>query len=536
MRPFYVRFWMLQVPLAVLAYGCAAPTESGNPSEINVAQSATRGDARIAACNSDPRVVTGLVSARICAGANIFLHETFNGNGRTCATCHPMGHNTTIDRDFINTLSKDDPLFVFEPTNVNFNPAIAQLETPDLRAQGGVLENVDGSRVPGDATTRFVVRGVPHVLSLKISLAPDVDEPTPPNDRTGWSGDGSPGTGTLREFLSGAVAQHYTKSLDRNAGTDFRVPDPDELDLVAEFQLALGRTNELDFTQVNLADPDANDGRLAYMDPNRGRCNFCHLNGGANFQLTGKNRNFDTGTRLALVFNTFGRADGNFLFDGGFGGQTLDHPNFDAFKREGQPAGTPNSFGDGTFNTTPVIEAVDTAPFFHTNAFSDTIEAAIAFYTGPQFQASPAETFVTAQFGTPINFPGEDISKMGRFLRTLNAAFNLDIAKQRLEAAQTLVNRFQDQFLTVQTGLMQLADTEINDAVNDLTHGAVQPFYPVSQDRLGLAKQEIDAGIHADTASHRQAHISTAISRVQNARDQFGANIRFNLGQGNLMF
>src|SRR6185369_9775724 len=45
---------------------------------------------RLDACSRDPRVTSGLVSAEICAGADIFFRETFGGNGRTCGSCHPQ--------------------------------------------------------------------------------------------------------------------------------------------------------------------------------------------------------------------------------------------------------------------------------------------------------------------------------------------------------------------------------------------------------------------------------------------------------------
>jgi hypothetical protein len=462
-------------------------------------------------------VLAGLVSAQICAGADIFFRETFDGNGRTCGSCHPAANNLTIDRPFIDALrasSPNDPLFV-----ADHNPALAELESSDLGDFAGIRENVDGFDKPP------VSRGVPHVLSLAISVARDPSDGTtnPPVQRTGWSGDGAPGTGSLREFLAGAVKQHYPNSLNRQEGVDFRVPTPEELDLVEAFQLGLGRSNELDLRQVNLADPDANDGRVAYLDPQRGRCNFCHANGGANSELSGLNANFDTNTRSAPTFA--------FPFDGGFGGQDLDQPNIDALNL-GLPL---NGFGNGTFNTPPVIEAVDTPPFFHTNAFGNTIEAAVAFYVGPQFQRSQAAADLQARFGTPIQFGGDDINKIGRFLRVLNAAFNLDIARQRLSAAQTLVNRFQDQGKDIQLGLMRLAEAEIDDALDDLG-GSTIGLHPVAQDRLALAKDEIHAGLAATSFATRQNRIANALSRVLNARDQFGANINFRLGQGNLMF
>jgi hypothetical protein len=63
-----------------------------------------------------------------------------------------------------------------------------------------------------------------------------------------------------------------------------------------------------------------------------------------------------------------------------------------------------------------------------------------------------------------------------------------------------------------------------------------QPFYPVAVDRLNLAKSEIANVLAASTFVQRQGPLSNAISRVQNARDQIGANITFRLGTANLMF
>jgi hypothetical protein len=475
---------------------------------------------RLTACAADPRVVAGLVSQAICAGADIFFRETFNGNGRTCGSCHPVAHNFTIDAPFIASLPASDPLFVFEQ-----NPALASLETTDLRQFGGVRENVDGFE---DLDGKFTVRGVPHVLSLATSIAADTGDGTtnPPVQRTGWSGDGAPGTGSLREFLTGAVTQHYPKTLARQPGVDFRLPTDQELDLTLAFQLALGRTNDLDLTQVNVFDADADQGRQAYLDPMRGRCNVCHANGGANFQTSGLNRNFDTGTRTLPTFASLG------VFDGGFGGQGLASPNFDALN-----IGTLNSFGNGTFNTPPLIEAVDTPPFFHTNAFGNTIEAGISFYGTAAFANSPAAQLLTAQFGAPLVLANNDLSLIGRFLRVLNGALNLDMAKQRLNAALTLANRFHDQGKAIQIGLVNLATPELNDALLDLTDApVVPPLYPVAQDRIGMAESEIAAALSATTYAQRAGHLSNAVSRVENARDQFGANITFHLGQGNLMF
>jgi mono/diheme cytochrome c family protein len=516
---------------AVIALGACSANQEWEPAFEQTSANLSAA-VRLAACAEDPRVVAGLVTQAICAGADIFFRETFEGNGRTCGSCHAVDNNMTVDAKFINELHRtnpSDPLFIFER-----DPNLTMLETAQL-FNGGVLENVDDFR---DPTRKFVHRSVPHVLSLATSLAPDPTDRTtnPPAERTGWSGDGAPGNGTLREFLSGAVEQHYPKTLARVPGVDFRVPTSEELDLALAFQLSLGRLNEIDLTQVRLADADAEEGRKAYLDPGRGRCNFCHANGGANSELNGKNSNFDTGTRFRPVFGAEGTLAGGPLFDGGFGGQNLDEPNILTFPLFPGDT-TPNGLGDNTFNTPPVIEAADTLPGFH-NDSAPTPEAIVPFYITEDFRKSKASADLIARFGTPIEFTADDGDRMARFMRIINAAFNLDIAKQRLEAAQTLANQFHDTRADIQLTLMRLAEEEIDDALLDLDDGLspAQPCYPVAQDRLALAKAEIRAGLAATSWSQRQSRISTAISRVVNARDQFGSNMNFQLGKGNLMF
>ncbi len=523
------------VILAAAAASCGGAVSEEPGDDFAVTSRALSSEQRLAACAQDPRVITGLASAEICAGAGIFFEETFLGNGRTCGSCHPAANNFTIEPAFIATLPPDDPLFVFEN-----DPNLAQLETPSLRSGGGILENVDGFE---DPTNKFVIRSVPHLLSMAISITTDPADPnttTPPLQRTGWGGDG----GSLRGFLDTAIEQHYPKTLEREPGADFRFATPHELELVERFQLALGRQNELDFNQVNPFDTQAQVGKAAFLDPMRGRCQVCHANGGANFQDTGKNRNFDINTRAAPRNDfTIPFFDGVFLFDGGFGGQGLDHPNVVVLEVV-QPNPPNNGFGNNTFSPPPIIEAVDTLPAFHTNFFgavgapgtdNDNIEDVLAFYAG-LFNQSPAAAELAVRFGAPANV-GPDIANIGRFLRALNVALNADMAKQRLRASQTILNRFRDQHLTIQRGLIELALAEIDDALEVLQDPVTpQPFYPVAVERLSLAKSELAAALGAATWSQRRGPLSNAISRVENARDQIGGNINFTLGAGNLFF
>ena len=119
-------------------------------------------------------------------------------------------------------------------------------------------------------------------------------------------------TNTLRTFSLAAVKTHFTQSLNRTPGVDFRCPTSDELDAMAAFQEYLGRRFELALvagvpddtddgpTSVNTVtnfasgtqtdpsqpvitfnDPVAETGKDIFLDGNA-QCNLCHFNAGAN--------------------------------------------------------------------------------------------------------------------------------------------------------------------------------------------------------------------------------------------------------------
>src|SRR5438046_9125310 len=104
-----------------------------------------------------------------------------------------------------------------------------------MREFGLSQEKLDGF---DDLKNKFVMRGVPHVLGLRNSVN------SPAGPRTGWSGDGAPGDGSLRSFATGAVIQHFTKTLNRVPGIDFRLPTADELDALEASQLSLRRQQD----------------------------------------------------------------------------------------------------------------------------------------------------------------------------------------------------------------------------------------------------------------------------------------------------
>lgn len=383
--------------------------------------------------------LSSTMEALIARGENLFFNETFNGNGRTCGTCHPADNNLTIDPKSIATLPSNDPLFVaeFNP-NLKCNPT-CRFENPVLmRKFGLILENVDGL---GDLD-RFAMRGVPHTLGMSSSLTPapfNDGTTTPPNQRTGWGGDGAPGDGTLRDFATGAVRQHFTLTLNRIPNKDFRLPTPAELDAMEAFQLSLGRQAELNLSTMALKGPFAELGRQLFL--NEAKCNFCHSNAGANTVTVNgvsvpSNANFNTGVEQ-FPFEAIIPADG------GFGTQL-----------EACPAG---GCGNGTFNTPSLVEAASTGPFFHNNAVK-TIEEAVDFYNSDEFAISPGGQGIVTLSGGGIDLTDTQVAAVGAFLRVINAL-------EKVRSATELLNKVLEE-----TALSQ-AQRSLNISNAEIGHG-----------------------------------------------------------------
>lgn len=488
---------------------------------------------RAADANSTQILIAhGLVSQAVGNGGDLFFRGTFGGNGRTCGTCHRAENNLAIDAEFIATLPSSDKLFV-----ASFPPeqgGVPGLERPELLRQFGlILENVDGAENP---TVKFTMRGVPHSESMSVSILAPQDGRAPVQ-RPGWSGDGAPQTGALRFFAAGAVFQHFTKNLARREGIDFVSPTATQLDQMEAYQLATGRTNELNLAQVSLTNAAANNGRILFLDNAVAKCNRCHLNAGANIQIPPDtqptNRNFDTG--VETVTNP-ARAVENFPFDGGFGLAPKDC--------DGDLVN--DCFGDGSFNTTPLIEAADTEPFFHSNVAA-TVEDSVRFYTTSNFTNS-----ASGQFIGPIILTTQQINDVAAFLRVINASFNADIAVQRNNAALTLENSsstspcgtdFNEECTgggddvegkreTVNT-LLSLSNAESLDAVEVLEARALHSD-AVTLFRSAIAKNN-DA-IASTSSKTRKSKISSALNDLKAAKAKFGTGLTLNMGDGNLLF
>ena len=392
----------------------------------------------LAACESTPPRIPDPQRELIAKGEKIFFNETFNGNGRTCGTCHRAEANFSINPAFIATLPPNDALFVAE-----FNPDLKKnFENPKLmRAFGLILENLDGF---DDLANKFVMRGVPHVLALRTSVN------SPQGPRTGLSGDGAPGDGSLRSFAIGAVIQHFTKTLNRIAGVDFRLPTDDELNALEAFQLSLGRQKDLTLP-LPLKGIVPKRGQEIFLDNSLGKCNLCHSNAGATANFGGGNignANFNTGVED--------------LPD-----QPADlsgelNPPDDGF---GRP-------GDGTFNTPPLVEAADTGPFFHNNAI-ETIEGAVGFYDGESFNNSPSGKALAQADpeGVGIELDGTQIVAVAAFLRVINTLENIRESLDLLE--RSLDTAAHDR--TERKKLLERAISETTDSIRVLKAGGLHP-------------------------------------------------------------
>jgi cytochrome c553 len=402
-------------------------------------------------------------------GRAIFFAETFAGNGRTCGTCHREEDNFGLSPTFIATLPGDDPLFVAET-----NPDLARgFENPRLmRAQALILENLDGF---GDLDTVFVLRGVPHVQAMSTSVA-SRDGP-----RVGWSGDGSPGDGSLRSFAVGAVIQHFTRTRSRIPGVDFRLPTDEELDALEAFTLSVGRRADLALPLLLVSGPAAR-GQQLFMSAADGKCALCHFNAGANADPT-----------------VFGQGAGNLSFDTGVEdapGKPQDGtgelvPPDDGF-------GTP---GDGTFSTPPLVEAADTGPFFHDNSVA-TLEEAVAFYNSGVFNDSPAGRALRSATGSGIDLADNEVGEIAAFLRVLNALENIRQARAYLRDAAGY-----DTLGRATRGL-RLAPEEVGDAIRVLEEAGLHPdalaelrdslvLIEAAQERRYRRTRRIEAAIEA---------------------------------------
>jgi cytochrome c peroxidase len=442
-------------------------------------------------------------AAVITEGRRLFLEETFDGNGRTCGTCHVESNNFTIDPALIATFPSNDPLFVAET-----NPALATLENSDLLRRFGLfLVNADGF----DASRGFVLRSAQNVQALANSMTPQdaisgIDfstngkSPNPP-ERLGWGNDGPP----IRDFALVAIAQHAPTALSRIPGIHFRVPTDEELDALAAYQLALGRQQDFDLPALELKSALAADGKTLFLDsgnllePGHKNCNACHFNGGGTAGMTfnpttpgfprldGSPQGFNiaspTNTNDIPLALTLGLPR-----DGGFGQVPTIFGSF------GNTDDLPPPFGHfelEEFNSPPVVESADTGPFFHNHTVPD-LEAAVAFYGSDAFKNGLVPAAIPIQISADPADP--EVQAIAAFLRVLNALENIRSSIDVAERGRTMTR------VADLRDLAGLSLAETDDALDVLSQGA---FVKQNESSIRSAKLRLRAAKVALALAHR---------------------------------
>jgi hypothetical protein len=265
-----------------------------------------------------------------CSNSGVISSITGDGATATVTTTEPM--ELVVGETFVITGDSIDEF--------NVTTTVSGLVAPDTAS--GVLSTTQftfASATSGTGSGGQVIAAVP-CPGAAINRDPAVDDGRR-NVQLGWGGNGFPIdssifpnisasanciaavdasaadptnlTLALGAFDIGAVRTHFTRSLNRIPGADFRCPTPDELDAMATFLKYLGRQFELalcsnsapsaictgaQFSATQFAtgrngtqtpfsssvitfnDDTAETGKAIFLD-SRASCNLCHFNGGA---------------------------------------------------------------------------------------------------------------------------------------------------------------------------------------------------------------------------------------------------------------
>ncbi|MEK6282022.1 MAG: S-layer homology domain-containing protein [Acidobacteriota bacterium] len=325
-------------------------------------------------------------AALIAEGRNLFFEETFDGNGRTCGTCHAQNDSFGLSPTIIASVPSTDLLFVAE-----FNSSLAALEHPPLMRgpRGLILENIDGFSNPN------VFRGSPHLLNIALTAPYGLSGEIP----------------NLREFSVGAVKQHFPKTMNRVEGVDFRLPTTAEQEALEAFMLSIFFPADQNFALERFVttNQQRRGGDLFF---GTAKCSQCH-NGPvlstAIAALGGGNQGFATGV-VNLAINI------------------ANDPNNPGGGPLAQEAG-----GLREFSTPPLFGIGQTAPFFHDNSVA-TLRDAVAFYDTSQFGQSPSALLVGGLSLTQTNI--DDVTS---FLNSLKE-FSFSVSPRFIAFGPTAVS------------------------------------------------------------------------------------------------
>lgn len=401
--------------------------------------------------NDAGQAFTIAVADLVTNGGNLFNGETFQGNGRTCATCHVASLNfalppSNIHSRFSTVSTTFDPLFIGETTPSSFDAGfdfnlntLVLTETvasgaPCIGTLQGIITNGSGARAKVltqvSPTTYLVMGGMNPALSGDVSdsnscsgtvlsitagslgaiagssvlgledpkrMRTSVDTvkfpqgrglilenidgfpPTPNvfrksphllnlNERAnpfGLSGNFT----DLQSFATGAVTQHFPRTLARNSGgldPDFRLPTSSELAAMVAFMRSLDFPAGTDPNKFNLNNFVLTAAQQRGFNAfNQAKCSFCH----SGIVLTD-----------SLPFNT------------GVVNQTINSAGMDNL-----PCEPSTPCGSRAFVTRQLFDIANLGPFFHDGSAA-TLKDVLAFYNSSNFANSPG-----AEFSGPIN-------------------------------------------------------------------------------------------------------------------------------------
>jgi cytochrome c peroxidase len=219
------------------------------------------------------------------------------------------------------------------------------------QGRGLILENIDGFTNPH--SSNHVFRKSPNLENAKR---------TSPFGLSGLLG----GSLSLGMFTPAAVRQHFSRTINRVIGVDFRLPTLDEEVAMSAFQQTRNVPADENFNLDRFATTTAQiAGRTAFFGT--AKCSKCH-----------------SGPVLADTDGTIPGKTGNANFNTGIDFMPLNTAG-DLLPMEGG--------GTREFNTPALFNVRNHAPFFH-NGSAATVRQAVEFYSSGPFQGSPAATEV----------------------------------------------------------------------------------------------------------------------------------------------
>jgi hypothetical protein len=288
------------------------------------------------------------------------------------------------------------------------------------------------------------------------------------------------------------------------------LPTEEEMDALEAFQKSTGRREDLDLKALKLKSEIAAKGQEIFLNAGKvpdspfakgnntaaGKCFLCHFNAGAgdfvdsavNKEPVMRNGTFNTGVEDFTTTPARLISGQTIPRDGGFG----------------KLRNALGAYGDGRFNTPPVVEAADTAPYFHNNSVQ-TLDGAVAFYSSPVFNDSA----MGKQIGG-IHLETTEIEAVTAFLRVINALENIRSSSDLERRAKVAVDKSQAQ------ELIKLSISEIEDAI-EVLHGGF--LHPDARAKLNEVLTTENDALKISSASRRRASLDKSSALKAAARE-----------------